>query len=104
MKLEKRETDNFYTVEMDKAGEELLICYWCFDTLEEAQVFLNMLKLLFLAFLIFVGYIVFKAYLIYKQIEKNAKQNAEQMRNMSSQEKDISNVAVIIEEDENNKP
>ena len=44
MKLEKRETDNFYTVEMDKAGEELLICYWCFDTLEEAQVFLNMLK------------------------------------------------------------
>lgn len=37
MKLEKRETDNFYTVEMDKAGEELLICYWCFDTLEVFQ-------------------------------------------------------------------
>lgn len=29
---------------MDKAGEELLICYWCFDTLVEAQKFLNRLK------------------------------------------------------------
>lgn len=36
--------DDFYTIEMDKAGEELLICYWCFDTLEEAQEFLSTLK------------------------------------------------------------
>ena len=44
MKSENNQTDNFYSIEMDKAGEELLICYWCFDTLEEAQNFLNRLK------------------------------------------------------------
>ena len=44
MKSENSQTNNFYSVEMDKAGEELLICYWCFDTLEEAQNFLNKLK------------------------------------------------------------
>ena len=44
MNSENNQSDNFYSVEMDKAGEELLICYWCFDTLEEAQDFLNRLK------------------------------------------------------------
>ena len=44
MNSENSQADNFYSVEMDKAGEELLICYWCFDTLEEAQNFLNRLK------------------------------------------------------------
>ncbi|MCI5092683.1 hypothetical protein [Phaeodactylibacter sp.] len=44
MNSENSQSDNFYSVEMDKAGEELLICYWCFDTLEEAQNFLNRLK------------------------------------------------------------
>ncbi|MGH1434904.1 MAG: hypothetical protein ACRBG0_10640 [Lewinella sp.] len=44
MNSENSQSDNFYSVEMDKAGEELLICYWCFDTLEEAQDFLNRLK------------------------------------------------------------
>ena len=38
------QSDNSYTIEMEKAEEELLICYWCFSTLEEAQVFLNRLK------------------------------------------------------------
>ena len=58
-----------------------------------------MLKFLFLTFLIFVGYVAFKAYMIYKHVENNVKQNAEQMQNMSTQEKDISDVAVIIEEE-----
>jgi hypothetical protein len=44
MKSDNNQTDNFYSVEMDKAGEEFLICYWCFDTLEEAQEFLTVLK------------------------------------------------------------
>ncbi len=44
MNSENSQSDNFYSVEMDKAGEELLICYWCFDTLEEAQGFLSTLK------------------------------------------------------------
>jgi hypothetical protein len=44
MNSENSQADNFYSVEMDKAGEELSICYWCFDTLEEAQDFLNKLK------------------------------------------------------------
>lgn len=58
-----------------------------------------MLKFLFLTFLIFVAYVAFKAYMIYKHVENNVKQNAEQMQNMSTQEKDISDVAVIIEEE-----
>ena len=58
-----------------------------------------MLKFLFLTSLIFVGYVAFKAYMIYKYVDNNVKQNAEQMQNMSNQEKDISDVAVIIEEE-----
>ena len=44
MKSGNSQTENYYSIEMDKAGEELVICYWCFDTLEEAQEFLNRLK------------------------------------------------------------
>ena len=44
MKSNKNRTANFYSIEMNKTGEELVICYWCFDTLKAAKTFLNGLK------------------------------------------------------------
>ncbi|MCG8328669.1 MAG: hypothetical protein MI974_13345 [Chitinophagales bacterium] len=45
MKSINNKTANFYSIEMNKTGEELVICYWCFDTLKEAKAFLNGLKM-----------------------------------------------------------
>lgn len=33
-----------YTIEINKAGDELSVCYWTFDTLEAAKSLLNVLK------------------------------------------------------------
>jgi len=35
---------NGYTVELDKAGDELITAYWVADTLEQAQSILETLK------------------------------------------------------------
>ena len=44
MDIVNNQTDDFYTIEMNKTGEELLICYWCFDQISGAQQFLECLK------------------------------------------------------------
>ena len=36
--------NNGYTVELDKAGDELNVCYWVADTLELAQRILEQFK------------------------------------------------------------
>ena len=33
-----------YTVEMTQDGQELITCYWCFDSEAEAKQFFNLLK------------------------------------------------------------
>jgi hypothetical protein len=33
-----------YTIGLQKAGDELSVCYWAFDRLEDAQSFMNLLK------------------------------------------------------------
>lgn len=38
------EHQNSYTVELDKAGDKLNVCYWLADTLEQAQSLLQQLK------------------------------------------------------------
>jgi len=35
---------NHYTVTLNKAGDDLSVCYWAFDHLEDAKSFLSVLK------------------------------------------------------------
>lgn len=37
-------TPSPYTVEINQDGQELTVCYWCFDSEAEARQFFNLLK------------------------------------------------------------
>ena len=44
MKSKETRSNKHYTLEMYKAGDELSVCYWPFDKLEEAQAFIKTLR------------------------------------------------------------
>lgn len=53
--MQKQTSNKHYTVEMQRAADELTLCYWAFDELEDAQQYMQSLMIGCTAYPVYVA-------------------------------------------------